>query len=171
MCTIISTFSILSPQMKKATHRVVPHHNERVLARERNLLFITRFRLLFQRYASALLLSTALRKFIKATKNAFFFCAKTAPASCYGNRGGSFALWVIFQVLNFYRLTLRFWEVLVISVFRGLSVHFSERFFQADHRFFDDLCLIGRAICKLFAHPAVEHRLCFFDLDAQQLVC
>ena len=32
-------------------------------------------------------------------------------------------------------------EVLVISVFRGLSVHFSERFFQADHRFFDDLCL------------------------------
>ena len=58
-------------------------------------------------------------------------------------------------------------EVLVISVFRGLSVHFSERFFQADHCFFDDFCLIGRAICKLFGHPAVEHRLCFFDLDAK----
>ena len=23
----------------------------------------------------------------------------------------------------------------------------------------------------MFGHPAVEHRLCFFDLDAQQLVC
>ena len=62
--------------MKKAAHRVAPHHNERVLARERNLLFTARFRLLFQRYASALLLSTALRKFIKATKNAFFFVQK-----------------------------------------------------------------------------------------------
>ena len=65
---------------------------------------------------------------------------------------------------------IQFFEVLVISVFRGLSVHLSERFFQTDYRFFDDLCLIGRAICKLFGHPAVEHRLCFFDLDAQQLV-
>ena len=61
-------------------------------------------------------------------------------------------------------------EVLVISVFRGFSVHFSERLFQADHCFFDDLCLVGRAICKLFGHPAVEHRLCLFDLNAQQLV-
>ena len=53
------------------------------------------FRLLFQRYASALLLSTAPRKFIKATKKRSLFCIKTAPASCYGNRGGSFALFVL----------------------------------------------------------------------------
>ena len=61
-------------------------------------------------------------------------------------------------------------EVLVISVFRGLSVHLPERFFQTNHCFFDDLRLIGRAICKLLGHPAVEHRLCFFDLDAEQLI-
>ena len=66
--------------------------------------------------------------------------------------------------------SVQLFEVLVISVFRGLSVHLSERFFQTDYRFFDDLCLIGRAICKLFGHPAVEHRLCFFDLDAEQLI-
>ena len=51
------------------------------------------FRLLFQRYASTLLLSTALCKFIKATKNGFFFCIKTAPASCYRNRGGHTLYW------------------------------------------------------------------------------
>ena len=66
--------------------------------------------------------------------------------------------------------SVQLFEVLVISVFRGLSVHFSERFFQTDYRFFDDLCFISRAICKLFGHPAVEHRLCFFDLNAQQFV-
>ena len=37
------------------------------------------FRLLFQRYASALLLSTALRQFIKATKKRFLFCIKSRP--------------------------------------------------------------------------------------------
>ena len=37
------------------------------------------FCLLFQRYASALLLSTALRKFIKATKKDFFFGIKNRP--------------------------------------------------------------------------------------------
>ena len=34
----------------------------------------------------------------------FFICpslsAKNAPASCYGNRGGSFALFVLFQALT-----------------------------------------------------------------------
>ena len=62
-------------------------------------------------------------------------------------------------------------EILVISVFRGLSVHLPERFFQADHRFFDDFCIIRGTICKLFGHPAVEHRLCLFDLNAQQFIC
>ena len=37
------------------------------------MLFIARFRFLFQKYASALLLSMTLRQFIKATKNDFFF--------------------------------------------------------------------------------------------------
>ncbi|RAW66815.1 hypothetical protein C4N21_03050 [Faecalibacterium prausnitzii] len=37
------------------------------------------FRLLFQRYASALLLSTAPRQFIKATKKRFLFCIKSRP--------------------------------------------------------------------------------------------
>lgn len=58
------------------------------------------FRLLFQRYASALLLSTAPCKFIKATKKRSLFYIKTAPASCYGNRGGSFALFVLSQALT-----------------------------------------------------------------------
>lgn len=66
------------------------------------------FRLLFQRYASALLLSTAPRQFIKATKKRFLFCIKTAPASYYGNRGGSFCLLVFFQTLNAYQLTFSF---------------------------------------------------------------
>ena len=95
---------------------------------------------------------------------------KTAPASCNGNRGGSLTLWVLFSGAQHRSTGVQFFEVLVISVFRGLSVHFSERFFQADHRFFDDLCLAGRAIRKLFGHPAVKHRLCFFDFNAQQLV-
>ena len=33
---------------------------------------------------------------------------KTAPASCCGNRGGSFALWVLFQALNAYQLAFSF---------------------------------------------------------------
>ena len=33
---------------------------------------------------------------------------KTAPASCYGNQGGSFTLWVLFQALNAYQLAFSF---------------------------------------------------------------
>lgn len=33
-------------------------------------------------------------------KKAFFFVQKTAPASCFGNRGGSFVLFVLFQALT-----------------------------------------------------------------------
>ena len=54
------------------------------------------FRLLFQRYASALLLSMTLRQFIKATKKRFLFCIKNRPGFHCGNRGGSFALFVLF---------------------------------------------------------------------------
>ena len=129
------------------------------------------FRLLFQRYASALLLSTAPRQFIKATKKTISFLYKKPPRlPTMETEAVHSVYWCSFRhsmPTNWHSV----FEVLVISVFRGLSVHFSERFFQADHRFFDDLCFIGGAICKLFGHPAVEHRLCFFDLDAQQLVC
>jgi len=41
----------------------------------------------------------------------FFYMAlhrKTAPASYYGNRGGSFTLWVLFQALNTYQLAFSF---------------------------------------------------------------
>ena len=41
----------------------------------------------------------------------FFYIAlhrETAPASCYGNRGGSFTLWVLFQALNTYQLAFSF---------------------------------------------------------------
>ena len=127
------------------------------------------FCLLFQRYASALLLSMTLRQFIKAIQKRSLFCIKTAPASIAETGAVHSVYWCSFRhsmPTNWHSV----FEVLVISVFRGLSIHLPERFFQADHRFFDDLCLIGRAICKLFGHPAVEHRLCFFDLDAQQLV-
>ena len=64
------------------------------------MLFIARFRFLFQRYASALLLSMTLRQFIKATKKRFLFCIKNRPGFHYGNRGGSFCLLVLFQVLT-----------------------------------------------------------------------
>lgn len=100
MCTIIRAFCILPPQMKKAAHRVVPHQNEGVLARQRNLLFIARFRFLFPRYASALLLSMTLRKFIKATKKRFLFCIRSRPGFHCGNRSGSFCLLVLFQALT-----------------------------------------------------------------------
>ena len=133
------------------------------------MLFIARFRFLFQRYASALLLSMTLRQFIKATKKRFLVCIKTAPASIAETGAVHSVYWCSFRhsmPTNWHSV----FEVLVISVFRGLSVHFSERFFQIDHCFFDDFSFIGRAICKLFRHPAVEHRLCFFDLDAEQLV-
>lgn len=33
---------------------------------------------------------------------------KTTPASYYGNRGGSFTLWVLFQALNTYQLAFSF---------------------------------------------------------------
>lgn len=66
------------------------------------------FCLLFQRYASALLLSMTLRQFIKAIQKRSLFCIKTAPASYYGNRGGSFCLLVFFQTLNTYQLTFSF---------------------------------------------------------------
>lgn len=33
---------------------------------------------------------------------------KTPPASCNGNRGGSFTLWVLFQALNTYQLAFSF---------------------------------------------------------------
>lgn len=100
MCTIISTFSILPPQMKKAAHRAVPYQNRSSLARQRNLLFIALFCLLFQRYASALLLSTALRKFIKATKNGFFFCIKNRPGFLLWKPGRSYTLLVLSQALT-----------------------------------------------------------------------
>lgn len=58
----------------------------------------------------------------------------------------------------------------LISVFGWFSVYFTEGFFQADHRFFDDLCLISGTVRQLLGHPAVKHRLCLFDLDAEQLV-
>ena len=64
------------------------------------MLFIARFRFLFQRYASALLLSMTLRQFIKATKKRFLFCIKNRPGFHCGNRGGSFALFVLFQALT-----------------------------------------------------------------------
>ena len=42
----------------------------------------------------------------------FFICpsvsAKTAPASSFGNRSGSFTLWVLFQALNAYQLAFSF---------------------------------------------------------------
>ena len=66
------------------------------------------FRLLFQRYASALLLSTAPRQFIKATKKRFLFCIKNRPGFHCGNRGGSFCLLVFFQTLNAYQLAFSF---------------------------------------------------------------
>ena len=100
MCTIIRTFCILSPQMKKAAHRAVPYQNRSSLARQRNLLFIALFCLLFQRYASALLLSTALRKFIKATKNGFFFCIKNRPGFLLRKPGRSYTLFVLSQALT-----------------------------------------------------------------------
>ena len=64
------------------------------------MLFIARFRFLFQRYASALLLSMTLRQFIKATKKRFLFCIKNRPGFHCGNRGGSFVLLVLFQALT-----------------------------------------------------------------------
>ena len=64
------------------------------------MLFIARFRFLFQRCASALLLSMTLRQFIKATKKRFLFCIKNRPGFHYGSRGGSFALFVLFQALT-----------------------------------------------------------------------
>ena len=100
MCTIISTFSILPPQTKKTAHRAVPYQNRSSLARQRNLLFIALFCLLFQRYASALLLSTALRKFIKATKSGFFFCIKNRPGFLSQKPGRSYTLFVLSQALT-----------------------------------------------------------------------
>ena len=102
MCTIISTFSILPPQMKKAAHRAVPYQNRSSLARQRNLLFIALFCLLFQRYASAILLSTALRKFIKATKKRFLFCIKSRPGFLLRKPGRSHTLLVLSQALTQY---------------------------------------------------------------------
>ena len=58
------------------------------------------FCLLFQRYASALLLSMTLDQFIKATKKRFLFCIKNRPGFHCGNRGGSFVLLVLFQALT-----------------------------------------------------------------------
>ena len=48
---------------------------------------------------------------------------KTAPASCYGNRGGSFALWVLFQALaqNLAR------GLLVSPAYAGKKVHHDTR--------------------------------------------
>lgn len=66
------------------------------------------FHLLFQRYASALLLSTAPRQFIKATKKRFLFCIKSRPGFHCGNRGGSFCLLVFFQTLNAYQMAFSF---------------------------------------------------------------
>ena len=57
----------------------MPYQNRSVLARQRNLLFIALFCLLLQRYTSALLLSTALHNFIKATKKRFLFCINKPP--------------------------------------------------------------------------------------------
>ena len=100
MCTIISTFSILPPQMKKAAHRAVPYQNRSSLARQRNLLFIALFCLLFQRYASALLLSMTLRQFIKATKKRFLFCIKSRPGFLLRKPGRSHTLLVLSQALT-----------------------------------------------------------------------
>jgi len=49
----------------------------------------------FSNSSSTLLLAIALHR-------------KTAPASCNGNRGGSFTLWVLFQTLNAYQLAFSF---------------------------------------------------------------
>ena len=55
------------------------------------------FRLLFQRYASALLLSMTLRQFIKATKKRFLFCIKTAPASIAETGAVRLFYWCFFK--------------------------------------------------------------------------
>ena len=170
MCPIISTFLYFISANEKTAHRVVPHQNGSVLARERNLAIYSPVpsSVPKMRFCPSAVNGSA--QIHQSCKKRFLFCIKNRPGFLL-RKPRRFILFIgalsgAQHLTNWHSV----FEVLVISVFRGLSVHFSERFFQTDHCFFDDFCFIGRAICKLFGHPAVEHRLCFFDFDAQQLV-